>query len=110
METAAYTQTDDGEGAATRPEVKGTRRTPTEGLASAGAVRLLHDNCACTSGGRHRAWPAAADRTGPPTLSREGMADEIMNTYHVAYARDESGWWVASVREVHGCHTQGRTV
>jgi predicted RNase H-like HicB family nuclease len=38
------------------------------------------------------------------------MAVEIMNTYHVAYARDESGWWVASVREVRGCHTQGRTV
>ena len=24
--------------------------------------------------------------------------------------RDESGWWVASVRELRGCHTQGRTV
>jgi len=33
-----------------------------------------------------------------------------MKTYHVAYERDESGWWVASVREVRGCHTQGRTV
>ena len=33
-----------------------------------------------------------------------------MSTYHVAYERDESGWWVASVREVRGCHTQGRTV
>ncbi len=33
-----------------------------------------------------------------------------MNSYHVAYERDESGWWVASVREVRGCHTQGRTV
>ena len=33
-----------------------------------------------------------------------------MNTYHVAYERDKSGWWVASVREVRGCHTQGRTV
>jgi predicted RNase H-like HicB family nuclease len=33
-----------------------------------------------------------------------------MNAYHVAYERDESGWWVASVREVRGCHTQGRTV
>lgn len=33
-----------------------------------------------------------------------------MNTYHVWYERDESGWWVASVREVRGCHTQGRTV
>lgn len=30
--------------------------------------------------------------------------------YHVTYQREESGWWVASVREVHGCHTQGRTV
>ena len=33
-----------------------------------------------------------------------------MKTYHVAYERDESGWWVARVREVRGCHTQGRTV
>lgn len=33
-----------------------------------------------------------------------------MNGYHVAYERDESGYWVASVREVRGCHTQGRTV
>jgi predicted RNase H-like HicB family nuclease len=38
------------------------------------------------------------------------MVEEIMSTYHVAYARDESGWWVASVRGVRGCHTQGRTV
>ena len=33
-----------------------------------------------------------------------------MSTYHVAYARDESGWWVATVKEVRGCHSQGRTV
>lgn len=33
-----------------------------------------------------------------------------MTTYHVAYDRDESGWWVASVREVRGCHSQGRTI
>ncbi|OFW03562.1 MAG: hypothetical protein A3H96_20215 [Acidobacteria bacterium RIFCSPLOWO2_02_FULL_67_36] len=33
-----------------------------------------------------------------------------MNACHVTYARDESGWWVASIREVRGCHTQGRTV
>ena len=38
------------------------------------------------------------------------MVEETMNVYHVAYQRDESGWWVASVREVRGCHTQGRTV
>ena len=33
-----------------------------------------------------------------------------MTNYHVAYERDASGWWVASVRRVRGCHTQGRTV
>lgn len=38
------------------------------------------------------------------------MAAEIMSRYHVKYERDELGWWVASVREVRGCHTQGRTV
>ena len=38
------------------------------------------------------------------------MAEKSMKTYHVAYARDEPGWWVASVREIRGCHTQGRTV
>jgi predicted RNase H-like HicB family nuclease len=37
------------------------------------------------------------------------MAQE-MKTYQVVYERDESGWWVASVRGVSGCHTQGRTV
>jgi len=38
------------------------------------------------------------------------MAEATMSAYHVAYARDVSGWWVASVRGVRGCHTQGRTV
>ena len=38
------------------------------------------------------------------------MVEEVVKTYHVTYERDESGWWVASVRGVRGCHTQGRTV
>ena len=38
------------------------------------------------------------------------MVEEIVKTYHVTYERDESGWWVASVRGLRGCHTQGRTV
>jgi predicted RNase H-like HicB family nuclease len=38
------------------------------------------------------------------------MAETAMRTYTVAYARDEGGWWVASVRELRGCHTQGRTL
>ncbi len=31
-------------------------------------------------------------------------------SYTVTFERDEEGWWVASVREVAGCHTQGRTI
>jgi predicted RNase H-like HicB family nuclease len=38
------------------------------------------------------------------------LVEEIVKTYHVTYERDESGWWVASVRGLRGCHTQGRTV
>jgi predicted RNase H-like HicB family nuclease len=38
------------------------------------------------------------------------MVEKIMSAYHVTYERDKSGWWVASVREMRGCHTQGRTV
>ena|ERR1700733_403783 len=38
------------------------------------------------------------------------MVKKSMRSYHVTYERDESGWWVASVRGVRGCHTQGRTV
>lgn len=38
------------------------------------------------------------------------MVEEAVKTYRVAYERDESGWWVASVHGVRGCHTQGRTV
>jgi len=38
------------------------------------------------------------------------MVEEGMNRYRVTYERDESGWWVASVRGMRGCHTQGRTV
>jgi len=34
----------------------------------------------------------------------------VTKPYHVVYDRDESGWWVASVRELRGCCTQGRTV
>jgi predicted RNase H-like HicB family nuclease len=33
-----------------------------------------------------------------------------MASYNVDYERDSSGWWVGSVREIKGCHTQGRTI
>jgi len=31
-------------------------------------------------------------------------------SFHVDYERDEDGWWVASVPDLPGCHTQGRTL
>ena len=33
-----------------------------------------------------------------------------MGSYTVRYERDEEGWWVASVKEVKGVHTQGRSI
>lgn len=33
-----------------------------------------------------------------------------MKSYIVRYERDEDGWWVASVKGVSGCHTQGKTI
>lgn len=44
------------------------------------------------------------------SVARREAERGMLTTYHVAYDRDESGWWVASVREVRGCHTQGWTV
>jgi len=35
---------------------------------------------------------------------------EPMSIYTIRYEKDETGWWVATVREVRGCHTQGRTI
>ncbi len=34
----------------------------------------------------------------------------MKKSYRVTYERDESGWWVASVAGVAGCHTQGRSI
>jgi predicted RNase H-like HicB family nuclease len=40
----------------------------------------------------------------------ERREEARMRTYTVEVRRDERGWWVASVRGVRGCHTQGRTL
>jgi predicted RNase H-like HicB family nuclease len=32
------------------------------------------------------------------------------HTFEVCYELDETGWWVATVPSVPGCHTQGRTI
>jgi predicted RNase H-like HicB family nuclease len=33
-----------------------------------------------------------------------------MKKYNVNYERDDTGWWIATVNELPGCHTQGRTI
>ena len=33
-----------------------------------------------------------------------------MAKYTVRYEHDEDGWWVASVKGVKGCHTQGKSI
>src|SRR3989304_10284925 len=53
---------------------------------------------------------AAPYRARPGAVPRKGMVEEAVTSYRVAYERDQSGWWVATVRGVRGCHTQGRTV
>src|SRR5207249_12229490 len=70
----------------------------------------MRDDGTGARGRRHRTRPAQPYRARPGAVPWEGMLEEIVKTYRVAYERDESGWWVASVRGVRGCHTQGRTV
>jgi predicted RNase H-like HicB family nuclease len=38
------------------------------------------------------------------------MGTRRPRTYTVRYERDETGWWVASIKEVRGCHTQARSI
>jgi predicted RNase H-like HicB family nuclease len=38
------------------------------------------------------------------------MRTKPPRTYKVRYERDETGWWVASIKELRGCHTQGRSI
>ncbi len=33
-----------------------------------------------------------------------------MTEYNVIIEKDEDGWYVASVPEIQGCHTQGKTI
>lgn len=33
-----------------------------------------------------------------------------MKSVTVELERDEDGWWIASAREIAGCHTQGRSI
>jgi predicted RNase H-like HicB family nuclease len=68
-----------------------------------------------------RARSSSSNRTRPRTVSGEGVAPAAQKlrtvktmaktkTYTVTYERDEKGLWLAHVRGLAGCHTQGRTI
>src|SRR5712692_1613727 len=101
---------DESERPASDPSVKGMLRDPAERLSFSRRMRLLRNDHSGSCG--RRSWPRidAPDRTRSRAVFGKRMVEKIMSAYHVTYERDESGWWVASVREVRGCHTQGRTV
>jgi predicted RNase H-like HicB family nuclease len=44
------------------------------------------------------------------TATKAKTTKAATKQYRVQFERDESGWWVASVPAVQGCHTQGRTL
>ncbi len=83
--------------------------SPAKGFSYPGAVREVFYNRSKPPrrGFRHRTLET--DRERLSTLSRSRMA-EAVSTYTVRYERDETGWWVATVKGVRGCHTQGRTI
>src|SRR4051812_19717810 len=73
-------------------------------------MRFLRDDHSGPCSRRSWSGIAAPDRKRSRAVFGKRMVEEVMSAYHITYERDESGWWVASVREVRGCHTQGRTV
>src|SRR6266568_1974885 len=73
-------------------------------------MRVVRDDDSGSPGRGSRPRTAAADRTRSRAVFGKRLVEKIMSTFHITYERDESGWWVASVRGLSGCHTQGRTV
>src|SRR5450759_4126769 len=47
-------------------------------------------------------------RAGPGSLSREGLDQQMSHTVDLEH--DSAGWWLASARDIRGCHTQGRSI
>jgi predicted RNase H-like HicB family nuclease len=81
----------------------------TKGLSRAGPVWKLFHNRSQPPGRGFRHRTLETNRKRSSTLLGPRMA-ETMSRYTVRYKRDETGWWVATVKEVRGCHTQGRTI
>src|SRR5262245_53505494 len=72
-------------------------------------VRTVFDDGPSTRRRGSRTRAVTCDRARSGRLPGTGLVTD-MKTYHVAYERDEGGWWLAKVAELPGCHTQGRTV
>jgi predicted RNase H-like HicB family nuclease len=57
-----------------------------------------------------RASNAASNRASAKTGSRVISKPRPRKTYTVRYELDETGWWLATVPAIPGCHTQARTL
>jgi predicted RNase H-like HicB family nuclease len=57
-----------------------------------------------------RASNATSNRASAKTGSRVISKPRPRKTYTVRYELDETGWWLATVPAVPGCHTQARTL
>lgn len=76
--------------------------------------------CACTRGGssfgfgrESVAWPrmTAARRSGAAARPRRRVrAKSVRREFNVLLERDDDGWYVGTVPELRGCHTQARSL
>lgn len=57
-----------------------------------------------------RASSATSNRASAKTGSRVISKPRPRKTYTVRYELDETGWWLATVPAIPGCHTQARTL
>ena len=53
---------------------------------------------------------ASGDRARPRAMHRAELAHVSQRRYRAVFKRDETGTWIASVPDLPGCHTYGRTL
>jgi predicted RNase H-like HicB family nuclease len=57
-----------------------------------------------------RASNATSLRPSAKAGSRTPSKTRPVKSYQAHYALDETGWWLATIAAIPGCHTQGRTL
>jgi predicted RNase H-like HicB family nuclease len=100
----------EGQGSVPYQQVAWLRRGASARVAQSYRVRHVRNDSARTRRADIESGLLRRSERNLGALSWKRLVEEIVKTYHVTYERNESGWWVASVRGLRGCHTQGRTV